>query len=192
MFYRYLDPTHPANAGKDTEVWKDAIARVYERADQLLGKVWHLVDDPETTFMVISDHGFTNFRRCVNLNSWLRDNGYLFLKDENARTSGEYLDGVDWSRTRAFALGLTGLFINRKGREKSGIVEEGTEYREARAGARREARTADRSRRPARAACGAWWPPSSSSRAPIASTRRICSWAGRAATGTAGSARPGR
>jgi predicted AlkP superfamily phosphohydrolase/phosphomutase len=129
MFYRYLDPSHPANAGKDTELWKDAIGQVYERTDQLLGKVWHLVDDPDTTFMVISDHGFTNFRRCVNVNSWLRDNGYLFLKDENARTSGEYLDGVDWSRTRAFALGLTGVFINRKGREKSGIVAEGSEYR---------------------------------------------------------------
>jgi predicted AlkP superfamily phosphohydrolase/phosphomutase len=129
MFYRYLDPTHPANAGKDTEEWKDAIARVYERTDALLGKLGHVVEDPDTTFMVISDHGFTNFRRCVNLNSWLRDNGYLFLLDEDARTSGEYLDGIDWSRTRAFALGLTGLFINRKGREKSGIVEEGTEYR---------------------------------------------------------------
>ena len=129
MFYRYLDPTHPANAGKDTEVWKDAIGRVYEQADALVGKVWHLVDDPDTTFMVISDHGFTNFRRCVNLNSWLRDNGYLYLKDENARTSGEYLDGIDWTRTRAFALGLTGLFVNRRGREKSGIVAEGNEYR---------------------------------------------------------------
>jgi predicted AlkP superfamily phosphohydrolase/phosphomutase len=129
MFYRYLDPTHPANAGKDTEVWKDAIGQVYEKCDALLGKVWHLVDDPDTTFMVISDHGFTNFRRCVNLNSWLRDNGYLFLSDENARTSGEYLDGVDWTRTKAFALGLTGLFVNRRGREKSGIVAEGSEYR---------------------------------------------------------------
>ena len=129
MFYRYLDPTHPANAGKDTEVWKDAIAKVYERADALLGKVWHLVDEPDTTFMVISDHGFTNFRRCVNVNSWLRDNGYLFLKDESATTSGEWLDGIDWRRTKAFALGLTGVFINRKGREKSGIVEEGREYR---------------------------------------------------------------
>jgi hypothetical protein len=129
MFYRYLDPTHPANAGKDTEVWKDAIGQVYEKTDALLGKLEHVIEDPDTTFMVISDHGFTNFRRCVNLNSWLRDNGYLYLLDEGARTSGEYLDGIDWSRTRAFALGLTGLFINRKGREKSGVVEEGTEYR---------------------------------------------------------------
>jgi predicted AlkP superfamily phosphohydrolase/phosphomutase len=129
MFYRYLDPTHPANEGKDTEVWKDAIARVYERTDQLLGKVWSLVDDPDTVFMVISDHGFTNFRRGVNLNAWLRENGYLVLKDPDARESGEYFEGVDWTRTRAFALGLTGLFINRKGREKSGIVAEGAEYR---------------------------------------------------------------
>ncbi|MFP8881399.1 MAG: alkaline phosphatase family protein [Myxococcota bacterium] len=129
MFYRYLDPTHPANVGKDTEEFKDAIAQVYERTDELLGKVSKLVDDPDTVFMVISDHGFTNFRRGVNINSWLRDNGYLYMKDENERTSGEYFEGVDWTRTRAFALGLTGVFINRKGREKSGIVEEGTEYR---------------------------------------------------------------
>jgi predicted AlkP superfamily phosphohydrolase/phosphomutase len=130
MFYRYLDPTHPANAGKDTEEWKDAIAQVYERADALLGKVWHLVDDPNTVFMAISDHGFTNFRRGVNINSWLRDNGYLFLEDENATTSGEWFEGIDWTRTKAFALGLTGIFINRAGREKSGIVAEGAEYRE--------------------------------------------------------------
>jgi len=130
MFYRYLDPTHPANAGKDTEQWRDAIAQVYERADALLGKVWHLMDDPDTVFMVISDHGFTNFRRGVNINTWLRDNGYLFLKDEDQRTSGEYFDGVDWTRTKAFALGLTGIFINRRGREKAGIVAEGSEYRQ--------------------------------------------------------------
>ncbi len=130
MFYRYLDPTHPANAGKDTEVWKDAIGRVYERVDALLGKVWHLVDDPHTVLMVISDHGFTNFRRCVNVNSWLRDNGYLQLLDESRRESGDYFEGVDWSRTRAFALGLTGIFVNRQGREKSGIVAEGSEYRQ--------------------------------------------------------------
>ncbi len=130
MFYRYLDPTHPANAGKDTEVWKDAIGRVYERVDALLGKVWHLVDDPQTVLMVISDHGFTNFRRCVNVNSWLRDNGYLKLLDDDRRESGDYFEGVDWSRTRAFALGLTGIFVNRQGRERSGIVAEGTEYRQ--------------------------------------------------------------
>jgi len=78
--------------------------------------------------MVISDHGFTNFRRGVNLNTWLRDNGYLALVPGH-ETSGDWFEHVDWSRTRAFSLGLTGMFINRKGREASGVVSEGEEYR---------------------------------------------------------------
>lgn len=128
MFYRYLDPTHPANAGKDTTEWADAIPSVYQRADALLGKVWGEIERPDTVFMVISDHGFTNFRRGVNLNAWLRDNGYLALAPGH-ETSGDWFEHVDWSRTRAFALGLTGMFVNRKGREASGVVAEGEEYR---------------------------------------------------------------
>jgi len=127
MFYRYLDPTHPSNAGKDVERHKDAIESVYRRMDGLLGKIAHVVDDEQTCFIAMSDHGFTNFRRGVNLNAWLRDHGYLHLKD-GARTSGDWFEKVDWSRTKAFSLGLTGLFINRKGRERSGIVGEGAEY----------------------------------------------------------------
>jgi predicted AlkP superfamily phosphohydrolase/phosphomutase len=128
MFYRYLDPTHPANAGKDTALWKDAIPRVYERMDALLGRVASELDRPDTVFMVISDHGFTNFRRGVNLNSWLHQNGYLVLKPGKT-VSRDWFEDVDWSRTRAFSLGLTGLFINRRGREASGIVGEGDEYK---------------------------------------------------------------
>jgi predicted AlkP superfamily phosphohydrolase/phosphomutase len=128
MFYRYLDPTHPANAGKDTEEWADAIPRVYERVDALLGRIWREIERPDTVFMVISDHGFTNFRRGVNLNTWLRENGYLALKPGH-ETSGDWFEHVDWSRTRAFSLGLTGMFINRKGREQSGVVSEGEDYR---------------------------------------------------------------
>jgi predicted AlkP superfamily phosphohydrolase/phosphomutase len=32
---------------------------------------------------------------------------------------------VDWSRTRAYGLGLNGLYLNLKGREREGIVEPG-------------------------------------------------------------------
>ncbi len=127
MFYRYLDPDHPANEGRDTETWKDAIPMVYERMDKMIGEMWDELVRDDTCFMVISDHGFTNFRRGVNLNAWLRDEGYLFLKDDSD-LSGDWFANVDWSRTRAFSLGLTGMFINRKGREASGIVAEGAEY----------------------------------------------------------------
>jgi predicted AlkP superfamily phosphohydrolase/phosphomutase len=129
MFYRHLDPTHPANRDKPTTDLADAIQRVYDRMDGILGKLLDQVgNDPNTVVMVISDHGFTNFRRGVNLNTWLRDEGYLTLKD-GAELSGDWFEKVDWSRTKAFSLGLTGMFINRTGREKSGIVAEGAEYR---------------------------------------------------------------
>ena len=64
----------------------------------------------------------------VNINTWLLQNGYLALKDGQT-TSGEWFADVDWSRTRAYCLGLTGIFINRKGREGQGIVDEGAELR---------------------------------------------------------------
>ncbi len=56
--------------------------------------------------MVISDHGFGPFRRGVDLNRWLEENGYLTVHD--GRRGEEHLAGVDWSRTRAFAIGLAG------------------------------------------------------------------------------------
>lgn len=127
MFYRYLDPTHPANADKESTAYADAIQRVYTHMDTVLGRVLEQAGE-ESTVIVMSDHGFTNFRRGVNLNSWLRDEGYLVLKD-GKNTGGDWFEDVDWSRTRAFSLGLTGMFINRMGREKSGIVREGEEYR---------------------------------------------------------------
>jgi len=127
MFYRYLDPDHPANEGKDTVKYKDTIADTYAKMDELLGEVQEKIgDDPETVLAVISDHGFCNFTRGVNLNSWLRDEGYLVLKD-GEETSPDWFAKVDWEKTRAFTLGLTGIFINRKGREAKGIVEKGPE-----------------------------------------------------------------
>jgi predicted AlkP superfamily phosphohydrolase/phosphomutase len=76
--------------------------------------------------MVLSDHGFTSFRRGCNLNGWLLENGYLKLKPETDGKS-EWLRDVDWSQTRAYALGLTGMFLNLEGREASGIVKPGEE-----------------------------------------------------------------
>jgi predicted AlkP superfamily phosphohydrolase/phosphomutase len=118
MFYRYLDQESGGS-------FSGAIEDLYRRADALVGKTLRHVDK-NTVLFVLSDHGFTSFRRGVNLNSWLRENGYLFLKD-GLTESGRYFEGVDWSRTRAYALGLSGIYLNLKGRESSGIVEAGVE-----------------------------------------------------------------
>ncbi len=122
MFFRYLDSNHPANAGRDTERHADTLHDMYRRMDDLVGETMRHVD-AKTAVFVISDHGFTTFQRGVNLNAWLRDQGLLVVKDGAA--PGEYLSAVDWSRTKAYALGLGGIYINQKGRERQGIVEAG-------------------------------------------------------------------
>jgi len=120
MFWRYLEPDHPANRGKDTERHASAIRDLYVKMDDLVGRVMQKMDD-DTVLMIMSDHGFKSFRRGVNLNSWLLRHGFLALK-EGASGEGWY-QGVDWTKTQAYAVGLGGIYLNVKGREAKGVVE---------------------------------------------------------------------
>jgi len=115
MFYRYLNP---ALAGSEHA---GVMERMYRDMDRLVGDALKYVDR-ETALFVLSDHGFCAFRRGVNLNSWLRGSGYLALVDER-QESGEYFEGIDWSRTRAYTFGLGGLYLNLRSREAQGIVD---------------------------------------------------------------------
>jgi predicted AlkP superfamily phosphohydrolase/phosphomutase len=125
MFWRYLEDGHPAAEGHEDSEHKNAIEELYTRNDEFVGQVMDELK-PGDMLMVLSDHGFTSFRRGINLNAWLHQNGYLHLKEGCDGTS-EWLRDVDWSRTKAYALGLTGMFLNMKGREIEGIVEPGAE-----------------------------------------------------------------
>jgi len=101
--------------------WK-VIERAYAEMDDILGRAMSKTDG-STLLMVMSDHGFMPFRRSFNLNTWLLQNGYMRLKDPTIRESPEFFANTDWSGTKAYALGLNGLYLNLKGREGSGIVE---------------------------------------------------------------------
>lgn len=125
MFYRVLEADHPANRGRDVEPYKDVIRDMYKRCDDMVGRVRERLK-PDDHFMVISDHGFGSFRRGVNLNSWLREQGLLHL-EPGAERGGDWFEGIDWSRTQAYAFGLGGIYLNQKGREAQGIVEPGAE-----------------------------------------------------------------
>ena len=113
MFYRHLD-------ARDGSPYSAVIERLYMAMDRLIGETLKHVDR-DTALFVLSDHGFRSFRRGVNLNAWLHQNGYLALQGAAAE-SGDYFEGVDWKRTRAYALGLGGVYLNLKGREAAGIV----------------------------------------------------------------------
>jgi len=125
MFWRYIDPKHPAREGFGDPKLKDAIVEHFERMDALVGRTMERCNDDDTLLLVISDHGCKSFRRGVDLNRWLIDHGYMKLKEPPA--GRKYLATVDWSQTRAFALGLTGIYLNVQGRERQGIVKKGAE-----------------------------------------------------------------
>jgi len=117
MFWRFRDGQRtPSGQAR-------AIEEHYEKCDRIVGEALARVGD-ETLVIVLSDHGVGNFRRGVHLNTWLHDQGLLAL-ESGARPgpdAGDLLRRVDWSRTRAYALGLSGIYLNVKGREGQGVV----------------------------------------------------------------------
>ena len=119
MFWRYLDPSHPALKKGPADLSPKVIEDLFVRMDDLIGRVLAALG-PKSALFIMSDHGFKPFRRGVNLNTWLLQNGYLALAE--GAEGGEWFKGVDWSRTKAYALGLGGVYINQKGREAQGIV----------------------------------------------------------------------
>lgn len=124
MFLRYLDAEHPGVKGKGCEGRGGVVREAYQKMDALLGRTMEKIGDG-TALMVVSDHGFKSFRREVNLNAWLRDEGYLAVKEGGE--DADMLQGVDWSRTKAYAVGFGGIYLNLRGRESSGVVDPGGE-----------------------------------------------------------------
>lgn len=125
MFWRLMDPNHPEYDLALAEQNGSAIADFYQQMDEVLGKVLPRLDD-HTTLLVLSDHGFAPYYRSFNLNTWLLNNGYIKLKRDPSPDSSQPLANVDWTQTRAYGLGLNGLYLNLRGRESNGIVKPGT------------------------------------------------------------------
>lgn len=131
MFWRFHDDKHPARGADESRIgtYRDTIRQMYVRMDGLVGRTREAIDKA-TALVVMSDHGFKPFRRGVDLNAWLLEHGYLHLKGDERTSTVAYLAEVDWTRTRAYAIGLAGIFINRRGREAHGIVDSGRESQE--------------------------------------------------------------
>ena len=121
MMWRPMDPAHPAYDESLDAPFRSVVEDIYVELDGIVGET--LESMPEgTTLIVMSDHGFTSWRRSFHLNAWLREQGYLVVRDPYLKDDPGMFLNVDWSRTRAYGLGLNGLYINLRGRERSGIV----------------------------------------------------------------------
>jgi len=121
MFWRLRDPQHPAHDPKLAREFGGTLESTYEEMDRLVDHVLGKIDR-DTMLLVVSDHGFNPYYRSFHLNSWLVDNGYLALRDPRRRGQSELFRNVDWSATRAYALGFNALYVNQAGREGQGIV----------------------------------------------------------------------
>lgn len=128
MFWRDFDAEHPAHDMEEAARNGPLVSEQYEQADARVGEALAILREHDT-LLVFSDHGFTSFRQGFNLNSWLVEQGYLRLTDPSGRNfsngaTGEGMfDGVDWSYSQAYGLGMNGLYLNLHGREKFGSVK---------------------------------------------------------------------
>lgn len=126
MQWRNMDENHPGHTEEGAR-FKDHIENLYARMDSVLGEVQRRIP-ADATLIVMSDHGFAPYYKKVNLNTWLYRNGFMELRRPDQIGNQALYGNVFWRRTRAFGLGINGLYVNLRGREAQGIVGEGEEY----------------------------------------------------------------
>jgi len=126
MFWRAIDPESPLYTKELDRQFGHALKDLYVEMDKCLGRAMNTFDirDPNFQLLVMSDHGFGPFRRQVNLNSWLYEQGYCAVNNASNLEDGEYFANVNWQKTAAYALGINGIYLNLAGREQFGSLSE--------------------------------------------------------------------
>jgi len=126
MFWRTHDPGHPLYDPDFKKTFGSVLMNMYMEMDLALGNILDRFDihDPDFRLMVMSDHGFAPFRRQVNVNTWLFENGYIDFLEGHRIPSDDYFTGVNWERTAAYSVGINAVYLNLQGREKFGVISE--------------------------------------------------------------------
>lgn len=121
-FWAGIDDKHPLFEPATADHYWDVLGRAYTLVDQLIGAGRELAGD-DGLLVVTGDHGHEPRRYTFQINNWLARNGYLTpVAGDNG------LFGVDWSTTRAIAMGPIHIMLNVEGRNPDGVVKPGSEY----------------------------------------------------------------
>jgi predicted AlkP superfamily phosphohydrolase/phosphomutase len=124
MMWSAMDPNHPGHDPVADAPYVNRYRDLYHEMDKVLGRAMDAIGKDDT-IIVMSDHGFGPWYRAFRLNTWLHENGYLVLEPGTKPEDVQVLQGVDWRKTRAYAMGFNGLYVNQMGREGSGSVAPG-------------------------------------------------------------------
>ena len=103
---------------------EDVVESWYLKLDALFGRIVDQIQKnghKDARILALSDHGFNSFDYKVHLNRRLIEQDYLVPSSAEDRGG---LQDVLWQKTRAYAIGLSSIYLNRSGREKDGIVTE--------------------------------------------------------------------
>ncbi len=125
-FWKHFDPQHPKHVPGSP--FENAIKDYYKHIDAQIGELLTLLDD-DTIVLVVSDHGAKKMDGGICINEWLRQEGYLVLKEEpRVPSPGSVVPlskvEIDWSKTRAWGAGgyYGRVFLNVQGREPQGAI----------------------------------------------------------------------
>ncbi len=123
-FWRFFDPEHRLHEPGNR--FEGAMLAYYRALDEKISRLLRFADD-DTAVLVVSDHGAKRIDGGICVNEWLRQEGYLVLKEEPAQPARLTPDLVDWRRTTAWGEGgyYCRLVLNVAGREPEGTVAPG-------------------------------------------------------------------
>ncbi len=122
-FFRYMDKGH--RKYDPCSEFKDTLKEYYKFVDKKLGELL-LEIDKDAKIIILSDHGIKRMHNRINLTDWLIKEEYLVLKEPIREKCKFDFSMVNWEKTKVFAIGAYEgqIFINLKGREPKGIIEE--------------------------------------------------------------------
>ena len=122
-FVPLIDPTGTAYDPQQADAHWEIVRSYYRAADRFLGAFLERLDDGQTVFAVVSDHGMPANKKAVSLINLFREQGWVALTADG--------QDVDWAQSQVF-FAQNHLWINLQGRDEGGIVP-AQEYRALRA-----------------------------------------------------------